>query len=207
MAESARFWDRIANKYSRTPIADMDSYQQKVRITQSYLTPQSNVLEIGCGTGSTALLHADVVNHILATDISENMIGIANQKKEKQGADNVEFRQASLNTLGVDGEFDMVMAHSLLHLVEDRDEAIRRMSDWLKPGGTLVTSTACLGDKMKFFKFIGPIGHFLRLIPMVKVFSEQELHDSFIKAGFTIEQQWRPEKAMSVFFVVRKPAA
>jgi len=37
-------------------------------------------LEFGCGTGSTALLHASFVKHMTATDISDEMIEIAKQK-------------------------------------------------------------------------------------------------------------------------------
>ena len=77
---STRFWDRIANRYSRTPIADEATYQTKLRITQDHLRPDMDVLEFGCGTGSTALVHAPVVNRILAIDISSKMIGIARDK-------------------------------------------------------------------------------------------------------------------------------
>ncbi len=74
----------------------------------------------------------------------------------------------------------------------------------LKPGGFFASSTACLGDRMKFFKLIGPVGKFLGLLPLVKVFSAQQLQDSLIRAGFEIDYQWRPEKAVSVFIVARK---
>lgn len=45
----------------------------------------------------------------------------------------------------------------------------------LKPGGVFVTSTVCLGDTMKFFKLIGPVGRFLGLMPLVKVFTIADL--------------------------------
>ena len=54
----------------------------------------------------------------------------------------------------------------------------------LKPGGVFVSSTACLGDTMKFFELIAPIGKFLGLMPLVKVFTMQQLRDSLTGAGF-----------------------
>ena len=74
----------------------------------------------------------------------------------------------------------------------------------LKPGGIFVTSTACLGDTMRFFKIIGPIGRFLRLLPLVKVFTKKELEDSFTDAGFEIDYQWQPGKGKAVFIVAKK---
>ena len=39
-----------------------------------------NVLEIGCGTGMTAVIHSPFVNHYHATDISSGMIEIAKKQ-------------------------------------------------------------------------------------------------------------------------------
>ena len=74
----------------------------------------------------------------------------------------------------------------------------------LKPGGIFVTSTACLGDTMAFFKFIAPIGKFLGLMPLVQVFTSKELENSLINAGFGIDYQWQPGKGKSVFIVAKK---
>ncbi len=74
----------------------------------------------------------------------------------------------------------------------------------LKPDGIFVTSTACLGDTMKYIKLIAPIGKFLGLIPLVKVFTTNELKDSLTDAGFQIDYQWQPGKGKAVFIVAKK---
>ena len=82
----------------------------------------------------------------------------------------------------------------------------------LKPGGVFVTSTACLGDTMKWFKAIASIAVFLRLIPLVKVFTSKELENNLIDAGFTIDYHWQPNKSTrkgvftlkGVFIVAKK---
>ena len=58
MNQSVKFWDKIADKYSKQPIVDEASYQKKLQITQEYFKPDMEVLEFGCGTGSTAIIHA-----------------------------------------------------------------------------------------------------------------------------------------------------
>ena len=64
MDKSAKFWDRIAKRYSKQPVADETSYQKKLQITHEYLKPDMEVLELGCGTGSTAIIHSPYVKHI-----------------------------------------------------------------------------------------------------------------------------------------------
>jgi len=87
----ARFWNRIAERYARKPVADIAAYKTKLAKTQSYLKPSDNVLEIGCGTGTTAIYHAPAVTRIHATDISPKMISIGVEKAQKKGITNIEF--------------------------------------------------------------------------------------------------------------------
>jgi ubiquinone/menaquinone biosynthesis C-methylase UbiE len=147
------------------------------------------------------------VKHIHAIDISSKMVEIARAKAEAGGVENVTFEQATLDALDVpDGTYDAVMGHSILHLLESRDEAIAEVHRLLKPGGVFVSSTACIGDFMSIFKVIAPIGRFLGLLPLVKVFKKKDLDDSLTAAGFTIEYQWQPGKSKGVLIVAKKAA-
>lgn len=203
---SPRFWDRHADGYSKKPVANEAAYQRKLAVTRDYFTPGMEVMEFGCGTGSTAIAHAPFVKHILATDLSSRMIEIAQEKAENNGVTNVTFRRATIDDIDAPNEgFDAILGMSILHLLEDRDEAIAKVFQMLKPGGVFVSSTACLGDKMKFFKLIGPIGKALGLMPLVRVFTASQLIESLQKGGFDIEHQWQPEKSIGIFVVARKP--
>jgi cyclopropane fatty-acyl-phospholipid synthase-like methyltransferase len=77
MNQFAKFWDKQAERYAKSPVQDEASYQKKLQKSREYFLPEMEVLEFGCGTGSTALLHAPFVKHILATDVSANMIQIS----------------------------------------------------------------------------------------------------------------------------------
>ncbi len=205
MAQSRKFWDKIAKRYAKQPVADEDAYQRKLQVTRQYLRPEMDVLEIGCGTGSTAIAHAPFVKHIQAIDFSAAMIDIARSKAGAEKIENITFDQSAIDEFSAPNQsLDVVLGLSILHLLGDREAVIRKVHKMLKPGGVFVTSTACLGDTMKFFKFIAPLGKFFGLMPLVKVFSAKELADSLTNAGFEIDHQWQPGKGEAVFMVAKK---
>jgi len=206
MAQASQFWDKIAEKYSKQPIADEAAYQKKLAVTQGYFRPDMDVLEIGCGTGGTAILHAPYVKHIRAIDFSAEMIAIAQSKAKAEQIDNVTFEQATIEDLDIpDQSLDVVLGLSILHLLQDKEAAIAQVYQMLKPGGLFVTSTVCIGDTMSWFKLIAPVGRFLGFLPFVQVLTVQSLADSLTQAGFELDYQWQPNKSSAVFIVAKKP--
>jgi ubiquinone/menaquinone biosynthesis C-methylase UbiE len=204
---SPKFWDRVAERYAKKPVADEATYQKKLAVTRGYFRPDMKVLELGCGTGSTAIVHAPHVAHIRAIDISKNMIEIAQGKAEAAQVDNVAFEVGTIEQLSVpDESVDVVLALSFLHLLKDKEAAIAKFYDMLVPGGLFVSSTACLGDSMKFFKYIAPIGKLFGRFPLVKVFGVEHLKECVTRAGFEIDYEWQPGKNKGVFIVAKKPA-
>ena len=109
MDKSAKFWDRMAKRYSKQPIADEASYQKKIQLTHEYLKPDMEVLELGCGTGSTAIIHSPYVKHIRAIDISSKMI--AQSKANKKKVDNITFEALAIDDLNVQEQtLDVVLS-------------------------------------------------------------------------------------------------
>lgn len=205
MSKDAKFWDRHAARYAKSKISDQASYEAKLARTQELFTPETRVLEIGCGTGSTALIHAPKVAAIRAVDFSAEMIAIARDKAVAAGIDNIAFDVAGLDDLRPeDGPYDVVMAMSVLHLLDDLDQALTRIRPLVKPGGAFVSSTACLGEKMWFMKPFAPIGRAIGLMPMFKVFTRKHLEARLEANGFRIVHSWRPEKALAVFIIAER---
>ena len=202
-----RFWDRLAERYSRQPIADQAAYQTKLQITQSYLRPDMDLLEFGCGTGSTAIIHAPHVRQMTAIDFSESMLDIARGKAAEAGVSNLRFEQADIAGFSApDASYDMVLGLSILHLLADKDAVIAKVFRLLKPGGLFISSTACIGDTMGLFKAIAPLGKAVGLLPQLDVMTTAELVASLTSAGFVIEHQWQPGKGKAVFIVARAGA-
>jgi len=204
--QAAKFWDRKAERYSARPISDEDAYEEKLRITSEYLGPEMRVLEFGCGTGSTALIHAPSVRQIHAIDVSKNMIKIARTKASAMDIRNVTFACTAIEDLELrDGSFDAVLGLNILHLLGNWREVLVQVNRFLKPGGVFVSSTFCIGDSMNFLRWILPIGTLVGLLPAIRVFKQADLQKGLQDAGFEIEPHWQPGKNKSLFIVARKP--
>ena len=208
MADTAQFWNKLAPRYARKPVPDESIYEKKLEITRSYMRPEHEVLEFGCGTGSTALRHAPHVRSIRATDFSSEMIHIAREKAQDQGITNVDFRVAPVTELkGADETYDVVLGLSILHLLKEKDDVIRWVYRLLRPGGVFVTSTACIADISRLLGFIAPLGGKLGLLPEISVFTRDNLLASFESAGFALDHVWEPhsKKTNGIFVVAKKP--
>lgn len=204
MKDSKTFWDKTAPRYAKSPVRDEQTYRKKLALTQAYFEPDWSVLEFGCGTGSTAIVHAPLVRQFVATDISDRMLEIARRKAQQAGMDNIVFQQGTLASLPLEsGAFDAVLGLNILHLLDDLDAAITRVHDLLKPGGIFVSSTALVADINPFWRLVIPVMQAVGLAPYVNRFDKPVLTAALSHAGFDIEQQWQPSKE-SVFIVARK---
>ena len=207
MDVSPRFWDKVAARYSRRPIADEATYRKKLEKSQSYFRPDMELLEFGCGTGGTAIIHAPYVKHIRAIDISPKMIEIARNKTAAARVANVAFEVQTIENFDApDGSFDAILGLSIMHLVKDRDAVLRKVFRLLKPGGVFISSTTCMSDLAMLIRYVIPVMQFFGLAPFVAIFSHEELLESITATGFEIDYDWRPGRKKAVFVVARKPA-
>jgi ubiquinone/menaquinone biosynthesis C-methylase UbiE len=203
--ESAKFWDRIAPRYSEQPIADTQSYARKLAATQALMRPEMVVLEFGCGTGSTALEHAQHVAHIDATDISAAMIAIGREKAESAGVENVTFIKSGVEDFDArDTSYDVVLALNLLHLLPDRAAALAKIYRLLKPGGVLVSSTVCLSDRMWFMRPVITVMQWIGKAPYVSFVKSAAVLREVEDAGLILQEHWSHGRANSLFVVAKK---
>lgn len=204
MKASKEFWDKSASRYAQRLVRDEEAYQKKLTITQEYFRPDWSVLEFGCGTGSTAIIHAPYVKHIIATDISDKMLDIAERKASEAGVENISFQQGALDSLELEAaSFDAILGLNVLHLLEDVDATISRVHGLLKPEGIFISSTALVDEINFFWRLLIPLMQFLGFAPYVNRFGKQELVAKLINTGFSVDHEWQPGKA-SVFIVARK---
>jgi ubiquinone/menaquinone biosynthesis C-methylase UbiE len=206
--DDARFWNGIAEKYAAKPVANLPAFERKKSITREHLRPDSRVLELGCGTGTLALEMARHVGHIQAMDISAEMLRIADRKREAQGVTNVTFHQGTL-----DGghpyqaeSFDSVWAYSILHLVSDRRRVLATLFDLLKPGGSLIASSVCLGDAWVPYGPIIAVMRWFGKAPVVHLYGRETLFSELREIGFVdvTERDVGAEKTVA-FVVAKKP--
>lgn len=187
IASDARFWDRTSRKYARGAISDQAGYERTLSSTRALLEPDGRVLELGCGTGTTALRLAGSVREYLATDISTEMIAIANEKCAASPLPGLVFRTATADTLAAEAvQFDAVLGFNYLHLVRDLPGTLRTIHAILAADGVFVSKTPCVGDMNPIFWLALPVMRAIGLAPYAGVFRAAELGRHIRDAGFEI---------------------
>lgn len=186
MNANASFWNQAAEKYAANPVADVPAFERKKAITRSLLSPDAMILEFGCGTGSLALELASAAGHIHGLDLSSAMIRIANGKRVKQGVTNVTFHEGVLGgPLPVEpGQLDGVWAYSILHLVDDRRDALERSFELLKPGGSFVSSNVCLKGSWIPYGAIIAVMRWFGKAPKVHLYDRETIMRELREVGF-----------------------
>lgn len=201
----AAFWDRIAPRYARQPISDMNAYEATLARVKTYLSDRQTALELGCGTGSTALILAPFVKEYEGTDISGGMIDIALEKAWGASMPNVSFRTAGVDPADHKGKTpDTVLAFNLLHLVPDAEAALAMVHDLLPEGGLFISKTPCIGAKWYYRPLVRAM-QMMGKAPFVRFLKVSELDHMMVAAGFEIvETGLFPPSTPSRFIVARK---
>lgn len=210
----------MARRYFRQAIADPAAYETKLDMTRAHLKPTMRLFEFGCGTGSTALLHAPLVKHIDALDVSPKMIDIAREQAAEKKITNVDFHVGAIQDWpqqGVpresnahesnareSGPYDMVLGLSILHLLADRQAVLRQVHAQLTDGGLFVSSTSCIADMGGLVPRLLPIATRLGLVPILRIFTADELIADMERAGFEIIETFRPGPDQAIFLICRK---
>tara|TARA_R110002074_G_scaffold618_24_gene3524 strand:+ start:8045 stop:8683 length:639 start_codon:yes stop_codon:yes gene_type:complete len=205
--ESAPFWDRLARRYARQKIGNLPAYEKTLAQTRAYLKPTDNVLELGAGTSSTALLLAPDVARYTASDISSEMVLIGQEKLAQSGLENLRIVQGALGDTALgDGPFDAILAFNLLHLVPDAPSDISRAFAMLKPGGMFISKTVCLTGRYALLRPVIGALHLMGKAPSVAYLSPQSVARMMTDAGFQIVEANNPSGAQTGHFIAaRKP--
>ena len=142
-----------------------------------------DILEIGCGTGNFTKGLAKSKAHIIAIDLSEELLDLA---KDKTFENNVEFRVGDAENLPFgDNSFDAVVGNSVLHHCS-LECALKEIKRVIKNGGKVIFSEpnmlnphVFLQKKIKYLKRLAGDS------PGETAFFRWELKKSFVWAGFT----------------------
>ena len=188
IASDVRFWDRSSRKYAQGAITDQAGYERTLDRTRALLGSNGRVLELGCGTGTTALRLAGDVQSYLAADISAGMIAIAEEKRATGPFPKLAFRTATAEALMSEtGRFDAILGFNYIHLVRDLPGTLRCIHALLAPNGLFISKTPCIGDMNPLIRFVLlPAMRVIGKAPYAGVFGAADLGQHICTAGFDI---------------------
>jgi len=209
MQDSAGFWDRQAPGYVARPMKDVASYEKAMDRVRSYLTPEQEVLELGCGSGSTAMLLAKHVKHMTASDISGKMIEFGQEKAWNDGIENISFVHTPAGSSVFEGKsYDVVMAYNVVHLIKGPASVLKQVHRMLKPDGLFITKTPCVGDCPFYWRWLINVMRLVGYAPYVNYLKQVQLERMIEQSGFKIVETGNyPSSPMGRFIVARKVQA
>ena len=106
-------------------------------------------LDVGAGAGHTALAFAPHVAHVVATDLTQQMLAKTAELAAGRGLTNVETKIADAESLPFgDDSFDLVTCRLAFHHFPNSRQAVSEFARVLKPGGVLgFTDNIVVPDK------------------------------------------------------------
>ena len=108
-------------------------------VRHSGVSPDSLVLDAGCGAGHTAMAFAPHVRRVIACDFTESMLEQVTTLARERGIGNVETKLADVEALPYpDGHFDTVASRYSAHHWLRPERALAEFARVLERDGTLI---------------------------------------------------------------------
>lgn len=200
-----RFWDRFANYYdSFIDKVFRKTYKDIIENLESDLDLNQNVLEIGTGTGIIPFSIYSKVSSIVATDISPEMIRVANQRLIDSKIKNIAFQvQDSYSLTFPDKSFDIVIASNLFHILYEPEKPLNEVKRVLRDNGIFIAPTICAGESTKT-KVIATVVGAVSGFKVVNKWSIYDFKTMLINNGFAIDKTVTIDGRFPVAYIVMK---
>ena len=96
-------------------------------------------MEFGCGTGYWTSIVAGSAQHLVATDVSDEMLEVA--QNQLRGFENARLQQADCASAPFPGGgFDSVLMVNLLHVIDRPSQCLLETHRILRDGGVLIAA-------------------------------------------------------------------
>lgn len=139
--DTAEYWDEQAASFDDQAdhgLTDPDVRRSWAHLLTPLLNPRSLIADLGCGTGSLAVLLAESGHRVLGVDLSPRMVSIATAKAE-QAAVPVTFAVGDAAKPPCRPHvFDVVLCRHVMWAMSDPDSTLEKWIGLLRPEGQLV---------------------------------------------------------------------
>lgn len=110
--------------------------------------PGLEVLDLGCGDGTTALPAARRGANVLGVDIASNLVAAGNRRAHEAGLTNIRFEEGDASSLDklADARFDLVVSIFGAMFAPRPFDVAREMVRVTRPGGRIVMGNWIPGD-------------------------------------------------------------
>ncbi|GIH23239.1 SAM-dependent methyltransferase [Acrocarpospora phusangensis] len=144
------YWDAVAHAFDDEPDHGLRAEVTRAawdRRLRAWAPPgPADVLDVGCGTGSLAVLLAAAGHRVTGVDLAPQMIELARGKMAAaELAGRFLVGDAAVPPTG-DERFDMVLCRHLVWTLPDPHLALREWVARLRPNGRLVLVEGCWGE-------------------------------------------------------------
>jgi len=143
-AKAAATYDAAADHFDDEPLSFWEQIGRRT-VAGLRFPAGAHVLDVGCGTGASALPAAQAVGpqgSVLGVDLAARLLERARRKATARGLTNVEFRLADMTALGYpDDHFDAVVSVFSIFFVPDMEGLVRELWRMVRPGGKLAVTT------------------------------------------------------------------
>lgn len=117
-------------------------------VAQLGIYPQMQVLDLGCGDGTTAIPAAKLGAQVLGVDIASNLVAAGNRRAAAEGLSNCSFREGDAINLQElnDNSFDLLVSIFGAMFAPKPMEVAKEMVRVTRPGGRIVMGNWIPGD-------------------------------------------------------------
>jgi ubiquinone/menaquinone biosynthesis C-methylase UbiE len=140
----AETYNNAATHFDDGPLAFWEVYGRRT-IELLHLPPGATVLDVGCGSGASALRAAEVVGprgSVIGIDLAAKLLERARIKAAQRHLENVTFTLGDMTNLGSsDEQFDAVVSVFSLFFVADMETQVQELWHRVRPGGKLAITT------------------------------------------------------------------
>ena len=131
-----------------TRIADAMRDSGEALVASLDVTPGLDVLDLGCGDGTTAVPEAQLGANVLGVDIAENLVAAGNARAKRFGLDNLRFQWGDATDLKelADDSFDLVVSIFGAMFAPRPFDVAKEMVRVTRPNGRIVMGNWIPGD-------------------------------------------------------------